>query len=77
MVMPRHSIKELQKAMEVKERAMSTALITAQSNGKSDLEMFEIQRSFELELVHMQEEIDRLKNTIKDGQALRLRDIFN
>lgn len=56
------TIQTIREQMKTKEHAMNTAMIIAQSNGKSDLELFEIQYKFETELVELQKQIDAIEN---------------
>lgn len=63
-----NTILSIKEQMRVKEQAMNTALIVAESNNKSDYELFDIQMMFEAELVELQKELDKLMN-VKQGNA--------
>lgn len=63
-----NTILSIKEQMRVKEQAMNTALIIAESNNKSDYELFDIQMMFEAELVELQKELDKLMN-VKQGNA--------
>ena len=68
---------QLKEQMRVKEQAMNTALIAAESNGKSDYELFEIQMLFENELVELQNKINKVNSNISKGKVNTLAELLH
>ena len=63
---------QLKEQMRVKEQAMNTALIVAESNGKSGYELFDIQMMFEEELVELQNKINKINSNVRVSTLVEL-----